>query len=269
MQATNDFSDVASMDNLYSYSKNRDNPKRTVAESVLKKETTHPLGVASKFIAGAMMGMDQRQQNQAAQAEMAERMRLGQILQDHESQGLHDDDTFKALLQEYAKTGSKMALSIASKLKPGVAKQPNAIDQLAKLTKARQDHLDAKGMTFESDPAKIAEFSAKDPTMKFIEDQINNIISPKMPAPRVYGGTSEDRTNDPSDFSGLKGVTPSIEMPSEAGGNPKFLAQDQLAEQNKKQKMAKDPEAIIQANMERYGRSREEVIRALKRKGAI
>ena len=222
--------------------KSRIDPQQRYALNVLEGDTGGSrLGILAKGLAGAMLARQAGQQNAQAlalqQQEFQERQRAADILKQHEDEGLDEDFTFKSMLQEYTRTGNKLYLNLATKLKPSVASSGDATMKLSRLAKAKRTLISTKygspDILGEQDLAK----AQADPEIMWINKQIEEIVSGKnvTSGSSPTTGTRQDQNQDVNGFEDLAlPAKAAISTAFDTGGGSKFLSQAELKKQKEK-----------------------------------
>ena len=234
-------------DDIYGYSdlrrrSSRIDPRTQDLQNILQRESSSPISIITKGLAGAMLARQAGEQNAQTlalqQQEFLERQRAADILKQHEDQGLDEDFTFKSMLQEYTRTGNKLYLNLATKLKPSVARSRDKTIQLARLANAKRTLISMKyGSVDLLDEQGLSKAQA-DPEIMWINKQIEDIVGmktdPDTGSPTT--GTRQDTNQDVNGFEDLAvPAKAGISTAFDTGGGPKFLSQAQLRKQSTRQ----------------------------------
>lgn len=269
MAPTNDYDDLSSLSTL---ARKRVDPKQQYASDVLQGETTSPYGILAKGIAGAMIGRQAGEQKavqiQQQQLDLQERVRVARILQNHQERGFDDDFTFKALLQDYAMTGSKVTLNIAGKLKPKMSSNPSQLDRFTKAVNAKRTYIAGKFPNADLvTPDEIAKLEKEDPQFMWINQQIEEIVSGKesQTGSSPTTGTRQDTNKDVNGFEDVARLAQSVGTKTTQSSTQPAAKPQSKEQTNRRVGLKKQ----IAENMRAYGKSRAEVVAAMKKKGIL
>ena len=269
MARTND--DITGFSDLF---KKSTDPRQAFTTDVLKGETSSPYGILAKGVAGAMLGRQAGEQQAAAvmqqQQDLQERMRVAQILQDHEERKLDDDFSFKSMLQEYTRTGNKLYLNMATKLKPSVAKSGDKTMQLSRLANAKRTLITTKyGGVDLMDEASLLKAN-QDPEIMWINKQIEEIVSGKeaVSGASPTSGARQDTNQDVNGFEDVARLAQTAKPEAEPEKVKKERPKSPFGATRAK-KYSAEIEQDIADNMKHHKKPRSQVIAAMKKKGII